>query len=254
MLPVQSDDSLVLPPPPVLEAGAALFLDFDGTLVPLTDVPDAVQVDPDLHTLLDRLSDVLQGRLAIVSGRSIATLRDNFGLGHLRLAGTHGLEFAEPNEAPRTPLRLEEVNAAEARLHAFADDKPGLLVERKSISVGIHFRRAPHWGDACAALCAALASETGLFLQAGKMAFELRPGGADKGTALAALMESPAMRGGTPVFIGDDVTDEEGFVAATAHGGFGILVGELRATAAQWHLEQVAAVRHYLGESADRIG
>lgn len=244
----------ILPPPPALEPGSALFLDFDGTLVPLTDVPDAVEVDSDLIHLLDRLSDALHGRLAIVSGRSVATLRDRFGLGHLRIAGTHGLEFAEPGEAPRTPLRLPEVDAAEALFHAFADDKPGVLVERKSISVGLHFRRAPEWGEAAEALARGISGESGLYYQPGKMAVELRPGGADKGTALAALMETQPMRGGVPVFLGDDVTDEEGFIAAQAHGGFGVLVGPLRVTAAQWHLEQVAAVRHYLSQSADRLG
>ena len=236
------------PPPPALLNGAALFLDFDGTLVPITDRPDGVHVDADLLTLLHALRDRLDGRLAIVSGRSIATLR-NLGLGDFLLAGTHGLEFARAGEAPRAPARLAAIDAAQTAMEAFVADKPGLLVERKSISVALHFRGAPLWADACETLAKALTVE-GLILQHGKMLFELRPGGADKGSALHSLMRESPMAGGVPIFIGDDVTDEEGFAAAANLGGAGILVGPGRATLAAWRLEQVAAVRHYLTEGA----
>ncbi|PZU56929.1 MAG: trehalose-phosphatase [Sphingobium sp.] len=241
----------VLPPPsPSLLDGAALFLDFDGTLVPLTEAPDAVRVDAELCALLRRRRDALDGRLAIVSGRSVATLRDSFGLGDFVLAGSHGLEIAYPGSDVIGPARLSGVDEAEQAFTAFASDKPGLLVERKTLSVGLHFRMAPEWETACHALAEELAARTGLFIQAGKMMFELRPGGANKGTALAHLIAQPPMAGGTPLFFGDDVTDEEGFETARAHGGNGVLVGPARATAAQWHLEQVAAVRHYLDTHA----
>lgn len=240
-------DSPFLPPPPEdLLNGAALFLDFDGTLVALTDVPEAVHVDDELRRLLAQAREALGGRLAIVSGRSVATLRGLFRLDKFYLSGTHGLEFARPGEAPTGPARLDSVALAEAEFMLFTDDKPGLLVERKSLSVGLHFRRAPQWGAACRELAEDLADRTGLTVQAGKMLYELRPGGGDKGTAVRRLMEDPVMAGATPIFIGDDVTDEEGFAAARALGGCGILVGTLRPTAASWHLEQVAGVRDYL--------
>lgn len=236
------------PPPPALLDGAALFLDFDGTLVPIIDRPDGVHVDEDLLALLHALRDRLKGRLAIVSGRSIATLRD-LGLGDFLLAGTHGLEFARTGEAPRAPARLAAIDVAQNLMEAFVTDKPGLLVERKSISVALHYRGAPIWAEACETLAKALTAD-GLVLQHGKMLFELRPGGADKGSALRTLMRESPMAGGVPVFIGDDVTDEEGFAAAAELGGSGILVGPERATFAAWRLEQVAAVRHYLAEGA----
>jgi trehalose 6-phosphate phosphatase len=238
-----------LPPPPLsLLHGASLFLDFDGTLVPLTDVPEAVEVDADLRILLSHARDALGGRLAIVSGRSVATLRDTFGLGDFLLAGTHGLEFAEPGKAPHGPERLKAVDEAEAIFTDFIAGKPGLLVERKTLSVGLHFRRAPQWMEACRDLADRVALATGLMIQPGKMLYELRPGGADKGTAVAELMKSAPMAGGMPVFVGDDLTDEEGMLAAKALGGCGILVGPPRVTVAQWHLEQVGAVRHYLSQ------
>lgn len=235
-------------PPSSLLYGAALFLDFDGTLVPLTDVPEAVEVDAGLLSLLSHARDALGGRLAIVSGRSVATLRNLFGLGDFLLSGTHGLEFAEPGKPPHGPERLKAVDEVEAIFTAFIADKPGLLVERKTLSVGLHFRRAPGWADACRMLAEEAAQATGLIIQPGKMLYELRPGGADKGTAVAELMKTAPMAGGTPIFMGDDLTDEEGMLAAKALGGCGILVGPPRVTAAQWRLEQVGAVRHYLSQ------
>lgn len=241
---------LPLPPPPLaLLRGAALFLDFDGTLAPIADTPDAVQVDAGLVAMLGRLRDALDGRLAIVSGRAVATLR-SLGFGDFLLAGTHGLEIARPGHAVESPARLPAIDAATCLFEEFCDDKPGLLVERKPLSVGLHFRGAPQWGEAAGDLARRIGAARGLLVQPGKMLFELRPGGADKGSAVHALMTRAPMRGGVPLFIGDDVTDEEGFAAAAALGGSGILVGPQRSTLAAWSLEQVTAVRHYLGQGA----
>ena len=246
--------AIALPPPPAsLLTGAALFLDFDGTLAPIAATPDGVVVDGDLLTLLGELRDVLQGRLAIVSGRSIVTLRD-LGFADFLLAGTHGLEFAQPGEQVEAAPRRPAVDDAEAAFHSFAEDKPGILVERKSISVGLHFRGAPQWGEQAGALASDLAAKLGLAVQPGKMLFELRPGGADKGSAVHTLMARTPMAGGRPLFIGDDVTDEEGFAAAAELGGAGILVGPPRTTLAAFSLEQVAAVRHYLARGVVRPG
>ena len=244
---------LALPaPPPLLLEGAALFLDFDGTLVPIVDDPDDVAADPDLLRVLRSLHAGLDGRLAIVSGRSVATLRA-MGLGDFVLSGTHGLEFAAPGEGAEAPLRLAAIDEIETAFNAFAAARPGILVERKSISVGLHYRGAPASAQAAEALATALAAEHDLMVQRGKMLFEVRPGGADKGSAVRRLMQRAPFASGAPVFFGDDVTDEEGFDVATELGGHGVLVGPLRETMARFSLEQVAAVRHYLAEEAARL-
>jgi trehalose 6-phosphate phosphatase len=80
----------------------------------------------------------------------------------------------------------------------------------------------------------------------GHMVAELRTPGPDKGDALAAFMAEPPFAGSRPVFIGDDLTDEDAFAAAAAGGGFGVLVGPDRPTAARMRLENVEAVHAWL--------
>lgn len=243
-----------LPPPPDgLLRGAWLFLDFDGTLVELAERPDSVSPGPGLHALLARLRDALDGRLAIVSGRSVATLRSEFGLDPFLLAGSHGLEQARPGRPPLSPSPPASLLSVAHHLKDFAAARPGLLVEEKTLGVGLHFRQAPHLEAECLAICAALASETGLFLQQGKMLFELRPGHCGKGEAVLWFLSETELGTGVPVFIGDDVTDEDAFAAAAVHGGSGILVGPQRPTAARYLLEGVSAVHRWLAQSLDRL-
>jgi trehalose 6-phosphate phosphatase len=221
-------------PPLALLDRASLFLDFDGTLVELTARPDEVIVEPRLYLLLGQLHDALNGRLAIVSGRSVATLRGALGLADFLLSGSHGLEIARPGEPPEAPVRPPHIDHAGRELIRFAAGKPGLQAE-------------------CLSICAALAQETGLFLQHGKMLFELRPGNGGKGTAVERLLAETELAGGRPIFIGDDITDEEGFIAAARHQGSGILVGPPRATAARFRLESVEAAHRWLSESREQI-
>jgi trehalose 6-phosphate phosphatase len=241
---------LLRPPSLSLLDGAALFLDFDGTLVELADSPAAIRVPEGLRPLLERLSERLEGRLALVSGRSIADLDSHIGRCGIAVSGSHGLElrFADGSELPlAAPAGLA---AAQAELAAYAAADPRLLVEEKPASVALHFRRAPERAGEAEALAAALAERTGLALQPGKMVVELRPEGADKGDALRRLMTEPPFAGARPLFVGDDLTDEHAFAAAAELGGGGILVGPPRGTAAAWRLSDVAAAAVWLDEAA----
>lgn len=238
-----------LPPPPALATDAALFLDFDGTLVDLAPTPDAVVVAADLPERLSRLSDRLTGRIAIVSGRGAREVAALLGDPPLVVAGSHGLETRAPDgriDAPAAPATDDLVAAMEA----FAAERPGLLVERKPFGAALHWRRAPAHERDAQALAADLAERHGLKLQPGKMVAELRPAGTDKGGAIAALMARPDWRSATPVFLGDDVTDEAGFRAVVALGGWGVLVGTHRTTAATYRLADVAAVHAWLAAAA----
>ena len=238
------------PPPAGLLDGAALFLDFDGTLVELADRPDAIDVPAGLAPMLERLRKRLDGRLAIVSGRSIADLEQHLPLHGIAFSGSHGLELklADGTALPLSvPLGLDEVRESVERFAAAAD---GLVVEEKPAGIALHYRLAPGQAERADAFMTALARARGFAVQRGNMVVELRPDGATKGDALKAFMTEPKFHGARPVFVGDDLTDEHAFQAAAALEGAGILVGEVRETAAVYRLDSVRAVAAWLGSVA----
>ena len=243
----------LLPPPVDLLRDAALFLDFDGTLVELEEHPDAVVVDARLAALVRRLAEALDGRVAIVSGRPVESIRAMFGDPPFAISGSHGLEVAWPDGRHDRAERPAALDRIVERMHSFATATRGVLVEEKPLGAALHYRAVPAAEAAAQAIAAALAADAGLHLQTGKMMIEVRVPGADKGTALATLMRSPAMAGRTPVFLGDDDTDEPAMVAARDLGGDGILIGAPRATAARWRLDDVAATLSWLEAATESL-
>jgi trehalose 6-phosphate phosphatase len=242
--------SRLSPPPASLLDGAALFLDFDGTLVELAATPDAIRVSPALAPMLTRLRDCLDGRLAIISGRAIADLERHLPLSNIAYSGSHGVELrlADGSELPLSvPVGIDDVHQRVAR---FAAGAHGLFVEEKPAGIALHYRQAPDRGDEVVAFMERLAAEKGFAVQRGKMVVELRPTGIDKGAALRAFMTEPEFAGARPVFMGDDLTDEHAFEAAADLGGAGVLVGPERQTAARYRLDRVAQVAAWLEAAA----
>lgn len=241
-----------LPPPPVPDpSGTSLFLDVDGTLVAIAPRPDAVVVEAGLGDLLGRLGAAMPGRVALVSGRSVAQLDGMLGehAQALAVAGSHGAERRTPEAGHLRPDRSDALDAAAAELRAFAD-LHDLVFEAKSLGAALHYRLRPEREAAASAMAEQVAATHGLTLQRGKMMVEVRLPG-DKGGAIRALIEAEAMAGTRPWFLGDDVTDEDGFVAAAALGGAGVLVGPPRPTAARYRLD-VAAVHGWLARLAEQ--
>jgi trehalose 6-phosphate phosphatase len=236
-----------LPPPPAdLLAGAALFLDFDGTLVELAATPESIMVPPRLAPLLGRLRERLQGRIAIVSGRAVADLEKYLPAADIGLSGSHGLELRLPG-GDALPLAAPPALAeAEERIRRFAGERHGLLVECKPAGVALHYRQAPQEGRAAGDFMEKIAREADFIVQRGNMVVELRPRGADKGDAVQAFLRTPAFAGARPVFVGDDLTDEHAFAAAERLGGAGILVGPERDTHARYRLDSAPSVMAWL--------
>ena len=225
-----------LSPPPALPPRPALFLDMDGVLAPITATPGGVGPDGRRSRVLIRLLERLDGRLAVLSGRTIAEIdRICEGVVSVRRLAPHP-DMAQVHEA----------------LMEFARDRPGVLIEDKGLGVTLHYRQAPDQAGAAGALARGLAETHGLTLQPGDMVQELKTPGADKGRALIAFMDESPFSDAVPIMTGDDLTDEFAFAAAAERGGFGVLVGPPRETAATYGLKDSGAVMDWLETLAER--
>ncbi len=239
--------AIELPAPrPLRLPEAALFLDLDGTLAPIASRPQDVRPDPRRTSLLERLVHGLDGRLAVVSGRTLADVDRILEGRVVPVAAVHGLVLRDPqgrlNETPRHP----GIESAVSDLRAFAARDSGLIVEVKGVSVALHFRLAGLHAEAAQACAREIAARTGLALQEGDMVEELRTPGPSKGDSVRAFMSLPPFAGATPVFVGDDATDEAGFEAARMLGGIGVAVGNHRAVSAGYRLPGVDAALAWL--------
>jgi trehalose 6-phosphate phosphatase len=228
--------------------GWAYFFDIDGTLVDFAPAPDAVQADPRLRERLTALYEVSGGALALISGRALAEV-DRLFLGlQLPAAGQHGLERrtarGEIFRHSVTPGGLADVRA---RLAERLSGHAGILLEDKGLSLAVHFRQAPERQRFVRDLLASTQADLGdqYCLQYGKYVVELKPAGRDKGVAVLEFMQESPFHGRTPVFIGDDATDEYGFTIVNRFHGHSVKVGPGE-TVARWRLADVAAVRGWL--------
>lgn len=228
---------------------SALFLDFDGTLAELASRPDAVQVHPDLVTLLNSLHQRLDGALALITGRAREDLEPMlaspwpwpaaFEHGAVRLS-YHGDTVAA------RPSGLDRALAAAEHL---VERHGGLLLERKHTSISLHYRLAPSLGTLCeSTLERAIANAPDLQLLRGKAVVEVKSTNVSKGLAIEAFMREAPFAGRVPVFAGDDVTDEAGFTVVQSLGGHGIKVGD-GPTRARHRCPDPEALRHWLADA-----
>ncbi len=236
--------------PPALTAQCALFLDIDGTLLDLASSPDRVRVDAHLTALLPELADRLGGAVALITGRRLADAESLFPGLTLPVAGQHGLE----RRAADGSIHLHEASMRglerlRRELARFATRHEGLMLEDKGATLALHYRRAPglaaHVHRTLRTMLRNIPVSAEWRLQPGKRILEIKPDGRDKGTAILEYMAEPPFAGRVPVFVGDDLTDEYGFVAATHLGGWAVKVGR-GATRARFRLRDVAAVRSWL--------
>lgn len=241
---------------PVRDIDRALFLDVDGTLLEIMQHPGDVEAAPHLKELLAAASRSLGGALALVSGRSIASLDRIFAPLCLPAAGLHGLERRDALGRVHYPSGYtERIAAARRELVDFVQSEPGLLLEDKGAALALHYRNAPALADACRRHMEIARSAAGgdFHVQQGKMVLELKPSGQDKGTAIVDFMREPPFCGRQPVFIGDDVTDEDGFRAVNDLGGLSIRVGEAGDSAACYIARDVSEILDWLSRGLEHI-
>lgn len=237
-------------PPRLDPARSALFADLDGTLTPIRPRPSDVGPDPARAALLAAARRALGGALAVVSGRGLADL-DRILDGQVgALAAVHGLVRRGADGALSEAGWAGALDPARGAIADFLAGRPALAAEDKGAAIALHFRADPAAADACHALVRALADDHGLRVQAGDQVVELRAPGPGKGDAVRAFMAEPPFAGRIPVFVGDDLTDEDGFAAAERLGGFGVVVGPRRPTGARYALADPAAALAWLAASA----
>ncbi len=235
--------------PPPLRTDCALFLDIDGTLIEFCDDPRSTRADDSLTALLTDLAQELNGALALISGRSIGRIDELFAPLRLAVAGQHGIERRGADGRLHAADPVDPaLDAVRSRFTALATVHPGLLVEDKGRSIALHYRRAPECAATAHATAADLVHALGpdYHAQSGNRVVEIKARHLSKGTAIAAFCQEAPFRERRPVFVGDDLTDLDGFRWVDAHGGASIAVGDR--VSGRFHLEDPAAVRAWLAQ------
>ncbi|WP_373322096.1 trehalose-phosphatase [Acetobacter oeni] len=219
-LPPLSRDHLAL-------SQVAFLLDFDGTLVDIASSPESVVVPSGLKESLLRLRQACGDALAVISGRPVTQIDEFLGDIPFAVAGEHGIAVRHRPGGPIERAALPPVPGEWLReAQGLVASLPGTRLERKIGGFVLHYRAAPEAEAELRRVAEAWVAPTnGQFhVQAAKMAWEIRPAGIDKGYAVHLLMENAPFAGRRPVFVGDDVTDEDGMKAAVSLGGLGLRI------------------------------
>ncbi len=226
-----------------------VFLDFDGTLVEIEDRPDDVRIDAATLQLIERLRDKVGRALALVSGRDIHVIDRLLYPLVLPVAGVHGLQRRDASGRLHSPVIDQSVvEAIAAQVQAEFRSEPGVVIEKKTGAVAIHFRLRPDFEKKCHALARKIIrGRPDLHIIKSKMVCEIRLQGNDKGAVIATFLEERPFKGRKPIFAGDDATDEPGFVAVNACGGVSIKIGE-DPTAARYRAANILELRNWLDE------
>ena len=218
-----------------------MFVDFDGTLSPIVDDPAAARPHQRAVSALRRLAG-RWGTVAVVSGRPAAFLAEQLaGAGPTRFLGLYGMEAATGDSGRiSTDPEAEGWRSAVAAAadEAAARSGPGVAIERKGLTVTVHFRAAPEQAQAVTVLAHRVAQAHGLVAQPGKMSVELRPPvGGDKATVVTGLAS-----GLTAVaFAGDDLADLPAFHALAAMRSAGVTALSVASAGAETPAEVLAA-------------
>jgi trehalose 6-phosphate phosphatase len=235
---------------------AGLFIDFDGTLIETAPTPDSIIVPRDLSALLVRLQRWSGERLAILSGRSLSDIDRRLSPLVLAGCGQYGAELRFADETVSQSCSSSDLDACRHLLASWSALNPEVLIEDKGLSIAFHTRAAPHAHSRVVRfvedLCAI--AGPGWVNHQGKGSIEMGRDDARKDIAVQSLLDSAPFAGCTPVYFGDDATDEACFAQVNAAGGMSIHVGSRAGTCARWAFASPACLREFLTHLADDAG
>ncbi|MDP9178254.1 MAG: trehalose-phosphatase [Gemmatimonadota bacterium] len=240
------------PPPASMEW--AWFFDIDGTLVEIASLPSRIIVHDELLRAIARLHVLTGGAVSLITGRAISDVDRIFDLPEISVAGQHGLELrVAGGNITSHPVPEEALRLLRDELSSSIAGRPGLVAEFKGMSIALHYRMAPALAGYSHTLLRSLGAKYApdFVIQKGKRVVELKPVGADKGEVIRRLMTTDPFAGRTPVFVGDDLTDEAGFAIVNEMAGHSIKVGS-GPTCARFRLTTVSQVRRWLAEGTER--
>ena len=236
-----------------------LFLDFDGTLSEIVDDPEDAALVPGLKPVLERLS--VRIPVAFVSGRERSDVERRVGIQEAAYAGSHGLDIRGPGFSHRVGAEATAaLSQVLPRILALAGEYRGVQVEEKALGVAVHYRGVDGLrpGELGEKLTQLASEQPALRLIRGKMVFELRPALTwNKGDAVRWLLARPEFEraGARSIYIGDDLTDEDG-LAVVRENGIGIVVrgeNDDRDSAAHYALANPGEVARFLERLAAHV-
>jgi trehalose 6-phosphate phosphatase len=238
-----------------------IFLDFDGTISPIAATPTQALIDPRIKQVLEHFA--VETEVAIISGRSLADLRQKVAINNISYVGAHGLQLhMRGMDEPEEPLDLRREKDDIARLDAVLREQfgttHGLLIENKTVCLAVHYRQRPDIAESLHILLDALVHDySSVRIAQSKMAVEIRPkANWDKGSAIEWLSRNNgqfARLDRFPLYIGDDCTDQDAFRVVRSTG-VGVYVGAPKMCGyADFFVENVDAVYELLRRMADEF-
>jgi trehalose 6-phosphate phosphatase len=237
-----------------------LFLDYDGTVTPIRKKPALGRISNRSKKLLVKLSKLPCCKLAIISGRSLKSVRKMVGLSGIIYSGNHGLEMQGPAIRFQTPVSKKHktiIRQLYPRLAANLRSIKGVLIEDKGLSLSVHYRLVsvkdrPLVITVFGRITSPYTERKQIRIKPGKMVLEVFPPVKwNKGKAVQWLLRNTAAgKGALPVYIGDDVTDEDAFKLLKKRG-LSIYVGKPGKSCARYYVKNTDEVCDFLSLIAE---
>ena len=233
---------------------AFLFLDYDGTLVPITDTPQKARMPSELKSLLTELSQIPGCKVAIISGRPLEDIKNIVGIQEIIYVGNHGFEI----EGPKIKYKKQEftgyrevIDEIKGALHKKLSAIQGVLIEDKGFTLALHYRLAddkniPAIKNIFNETTIPYVDKKKIRVRTGKMLLEIRPPvDWDKGKVVLWLLARQRFilkdKDVFPVYIGDDTTDEDAF-KVLKNKGLTIVVDSQKDSSAEYYVKDTAEV------------